>query len=39
MELTPLQTLIIALALRILIPILLFVGIMYFYKKKGKKQK
>ncbi len=39
MELTPLQTLIIALAFRISIPIVLFVGIIYFYKIKGKKPK
>ncbi len=39
MELTHLQTLIIALALRISIPILIFVGIIYYYKKKGNKQR
>ncbi|GEM_PF-1461499 len=39
MELTPLQTFIIALVFRISIPIVLFVGIIYFYKKKGKKQR
>ena len=39
MELTPLQTLIIALVFRISIPIVIFVGVLYFYKRKGKKQK
>jgi len=39
MELTPIQTFIIALLFRISIPILLFVAVLYFYKKKAKKQK
>lgn len=37
MELTPLQTFIIALTFRLSIPIVLFVGVVYFYKRKAKK--
>jgi hypothetical protein len=39
MELTPYQTLIIAIVFRISIPIVIFIGIIYFYKMKGKKQR
>ncbi len=39
MELTPFQTFIVAIVLRISIPIILLVGVLYFYKNKTKKGK
>ncbi|KYC44476.1 MAG: hypothetical protein APG12_00858 [Candidatus Methanofastidiosum methylothiophilum] len=39
MELTPIQTFVIALLFRISVPILLFVVVLYFYKKKGNNKK
>jgi hypothetical protein len=39
MEFTPLQTLIIALFFRASVPLLIFGGVMYYYKKKVAKKK
>lgn len=39
MEFTPLQTLVIALFFRASVPLLIFGGVLYYYKKRGNKKK